>query len=379
MNLYCIFRPEIKPKLMMKKLLFGLTLCLTVFFSKAQVNVVNANIQAFNVSPRSLCQISIMNNASANVQVALHIQITNSANNVLIKLSTAPIQLKLGLNTITGGSVNIVQTTYGSSNQAQYIKAQNKLPSGAFNYCVVVRPVAALEEGDDYCQEIDAVENEFLYLVFPADEDTIETKTPLLSWTHSEPFNILSQGEFFKMTVVELKDDQSAEAGVIANSPVFLKNYVNRHQVQYPFDAKNLEAGKRYGWQVQKISNGNVINKTEAWEFVIDEKVDPKDHMYVTLKRKLDGSYYRVQNDKIFFRFDERYKSQNVNCKIYNDKREEITPELSNIKDKKLNTKVSGYNAYELDLIDYNLKKGFYTLEVINVKKEKFQLKFYVE
>src|SRR5690606_17183536 len=190
-----------------------------------------------------------------------------------------------------------------SSNQGNYVKSKNQLPSGVYSHCISLIPVEGLETGDEYCQDIDASENEFLYLVFPADGDTIETRNPVLTWTHSEPFNILSNGDYFRIVVVEMEKGQSAEAAVTSNTPVFYKNHVNMHQVMYPFDSKDLEPGKHYGWQVQKLSRGVIINKTEAWEFILNKPELPQDVKYITAKRYPNSSFYQAFNDRIFFRF----------------------------------------------------------------------------
>ncbi len=49
------------------------------------------------------------------------------------------------------------------------------------------------------------------------------------------------------------------------------------------------------------------------------------------------------------------------------------------IKKPQLNVKSAGYNRYELDLSAMGLKSGFYTLEVLNEKKELYLLKFKVD
>jgi len=347
----------------------------------SQVSIANTNLYPYNVTPKSMMQITIINQGN-DAKVRIDAGVYNSSNQELLHVISGPVVLKSGVNIISPASVIIASANYSTSNQGNYLKTKHQLPSGVFTYCVVLTPLEGLEEGDEYCQDIDAVDNEFLYLVYPADKDTVDTPNPVLSWAHSEPFSILSEGEFFRIVVVELNQkDQSAEAGVIANPPIFIKDFLQKHQVPYPFDAKKLEPGKRYGWQVQKISKGTVINKTEAWEFTLYKKEEIKEHMFTTLKRKLDGGFYHVYNEKIYFKFDEKYVSSVVKCQILNEKREVLKPELDNVKNSSENgmTKSTGYNQYVFDLSGYKLETGFYILEVYNGKNEKFQLKFYVE
>lgn len=360
------------------KYFFSLFLFIAFSSINAQVSVVNANINEYNISKSSLSQITVSNIGSSCV-VKVKTTLRNSSNELLLTMTSLPVTLKQGVNIFTSSNLNYSQVVYSGSPQGNYLKNLHRLPSGAFNYCVTLIPISGLEEGDEYCQSVDASQDDQMYLVSPADEEVIFTPTPILLWMHTEPFNILSPGEFFRLTLVELNDNQTPADGVISNVPIFISNYVGKHQVPYPADAKTLEQGKRYGWIVQKISQGNVIASTEAWEFTLSKEVKPKDHMYVDLKKKLDGSIYKVQNDRIFFKYNERYESKTLDCKIYSDSREEIKTETINEQSDSEGAKSVGYNSFELDLSPYKLKTGYYTLEVLNFKKEKFLLKFYVE
>jgi hypothetical protein len=346
--------------------------------SQAQVTITNSSFNSYNVTPNTLCRVSILNSGAAG-QVYMEAEVRNAANEPLLTIKTNPFTLNQGLNNPLPNVLSFNSTQYSTTNQGEFLRTQNKLPSGAYTYCIRVIPISGIEEGDEYCESIDANEDAYLYLVYPAHEEVIETTQPVLMWMHSEAFNLLSQGEFFKITVVELSKEQSAESGLSTNVPVFTKNYLNAHQVPYPQDAHGLEPGKRYGWHVQKISNGNVVARTEAWEFSIAKTVDNSKKVHVVIKKTLDGSVYMPQNDIIYFRFDERYVSTQLVCKIYNEKRELLIPTIENEQNNTENVKALGMNTFELDLNTYKLKKGYYILEVFNEKNEKYQLKFYVE
>lgn len=358
--------------------LFFIFNCLSNINLYGQVSIINANINEYNITPASLSQISLSNNGGVG-KVKFEIILTNSANNSLLSLSSNVVHVKQGLTVLNNANLNFTSIYYASSSQGQYLKNLRRLPSGAFNYCVRVIPVAGFENGDEYCQSLNTSENENLILVNPYDEEVIETKSPMLMWLHTESFNLLSEGEFFRLTLVEVLDKQSSEEALLVNTPKFLKNYVSKHQVQYPLDASKLEEGRNYAWNVQKIANGNILASTETWSFTLAKNKSKTKNVAITLKTKLDGTVYHVNDDMIFFRFDERYKSSDIKSKIFNDKREEVKAELENKKSKKNGSKSVGYNSYKLDLEPYNLKKGYYTLEVLNEKNEKYLIKFYVE
>ena len=365
--------------------IFVLIFALINFYNPivAQVSILNANINAYNITPQAMCQVNVMN-SDQDMQVVMETKLTNSGNEALLVVKTQPFLLKKGMNTLSGYNLALASTEFGNSPQAIRVKTSHTLPSGKFNYCCIIRSLTT-ELSDDYCEDIESDLNEFLLLVSPGDGDTIDTRTPLLLWTHSDPFNLLAPGEFFKLTLVELNKDQSPEAGVTTNVPLFVKNYLTSHQVPYPSDAHTLEKGKWYGWQVQKIANGGIIiAQTEAWQFIVRPDKVIKENKYAALKKTLDAGYYTAQNNKVFFKFDEEYAGGNVSGVIYDSKRQLIQPKVHNDtgvenKNSTINLKQSGYNKYEINLDELNISTGFYTIEVKNAKGELFLLKFFVQ
>ncbi|HEU4717370.1 MAG TPA: hypothetical protein VFU15_06045 [Bacteroidia bacterium] len=351
--------------------------------ARAQVTVVSANLIAYNVTPVSICQVTL-SDPQGDQDVILDAAVYNSSGEALLEVRTMPVHVHMGQNVIQSQSVMIATATYSASPQGNFLQAQKQLPSGVFRHCVRVLHAGG-ESDDEFCEEVESDDNSFLSLVSPFDKDTIESKTPVLTWTHSEPFNLLSPGESFKLVLVEQKTDQTPEAAVLANQPYYQFFNLLRHDVQYPFDAPALKEGMSYAWQVQKLSgDGTVINKTEAWQFTILKPVVQKENKYCVLKKTLDAGYYTAGNNKIFFRFDEPYSGNKLKCAIYDEAHHRINPQTDNEKKKDgdqpaVNVKSNGYNLFEIDLDPLGLKPGFYFLEVYTEKNEKYTLKFYVE
>lgn len=352
----------------------------------AQISILSSSINSFNITPQSVLQVNVMNNDQESI-VYLECNIYNSANEIILKVRTQPFTLKKGMNSLSGYNLQFSSVEYSNSNQATYVKSVHTLPSGKFNACYLLN-LLSNEPGDEYCIDLESDISSFLTLISPMDKDTVDTPNPMLVWTHSEPFNLLAQGEYFRILITELMNEQNAESGVTYNTPTYMKNYVTSHQLLYPYDAKELEPGKHYGWQVQKLSNGVIVNKSEAWEFVCKPELKITENKYAVLKKKLDAGYYTAFNNKVFFKFDEEYNSQTMKCKIYNEKHEIIKPVFKNedlvVNRKNMEyenalVKLCGYNRYEIDLDVVNIQKGMYTLEVANEKNELYLLKFYVQ
>lgn len=345
--------------------------------AKSQATIGNAIVNEYNVKPNQLLNISI-SSMQAGASVIIEGKVINSSGQTLLSFRSTEKVLNPGINVINSSNTQLQSYSYGSSQQADYLRSTGRLASGLYNVCYFLIPVKGLEYGDEYCTEINSSSSEFLDLTFPYDKDTIDNKYPVLSWIHSESFNLLADGEFFKLTLVEKTKSQSAETAIQVNVPIFSKSYLSSHQVQYAFDATKLEEGKTYAWMVSKHSNGLIINRTEAWEFTINRFIEPKPHKYVTLKTKLDGSFYSVVDGRIYFKLDEKYSNIDLNTKITNEKGESFEPVLDGDKNSDGSILARGYNTFELDVEPYNLKKGYYYLHVIGAKGTKYKLKFHV-
>ncbi len=104
---------------------------------------------------------------------------------------------------------------------------------------------------------------------------------------------------------------------------------------------------------------------------------------YALLKKKLDGGYYQAPNGRLYFRFDEEYNENggNLRFNIYSDLNVLVTSDA-------LTTVTTpwevwyGDNRYSMNTLDCDfspsgaLTNGFYILEVINDKNERWYLRF---
>jgi len=345
-----------------------------------QISIISAGVSPYNVSTRGLCQVAIMN-PGVSVQAIMQVNLLDAANEPLVTIATNPFVLHNGLNTTSSMNFTFSSVVYGSTSIVNFIKNSNVLPTGIYNYCVkIITPNNA--EGDIECQELESDITSYLYLINPEDKDTVNSLYPILVWNHNDPLNTLSPGESYRILVCPMTEGQSPDEAITINTPIYFKNNLTELQVQYPFDAINLEAGKHYAWQVQKISNDIVISKSECWEFVEPLNLQIKDVKYAVMKDKPDGSFYETSNNRIFFRFDEQYAiGKVVECNIYDYAMKKVKMETKNSKQSDaqgIALEQQGYNQYEVDLKGFSINTGFYYLEILNGKGQKFMLKFHV-
>jgi hypothetical protein len=133
------------------------------------------------------------------------------------------------------------------------------------------------------------------------------------------------------------------------------------------------------------MSDGVIINKTEAWIFNTRKFSETKSLKYVALKSEIDGSFYTAYNGKVYFKFSEEYKTPGNLKYVLTDAKSQIIPvDIAKDMDGKKKDKdpgqlkLTGDNRYELDLDAKNLGSGFYTLTVKNEKNESFYLKIFL-
>jgi hypothetical protein len=94
---------------------------------------------------------------------------------------------------------------------------------------------------------------------------------------------------------------------------------------------------------------------------------------YVSLKHTLDGNYYLVSDSKLHFKFEEEYAiptGSTLVYRVYDDQRVQVS--LAS-----LNASI-GDNRFDLNVASLTSGK-YYTLEVLNSKKEKWVLRFKIK
>jgi len=214
-------------------------------------------------------------------------------------------------------------------------------------------------------------------LISPRDSDTIETKNPLLTWTYLTAVVGQNSREEYRLILVELKKDQSAEVGVTMNTPILKMNQLQGNQMFYPYDAPKLVEGHSYGWQIFKLSNNVLVDKSEAFVFTIAKKKEPEYKKYALLKKKCDGLPYTISGDKLYFKMSSSASHQKLNLEIKNNKGEiqknTVKLDKTFVSDEFVALS-GGTNSYEVDIS--NLPLGSYQLTVKDHKNQTFLMNF---
>ncbi len=217
---------------------------------------------------------------------------------------------------------------------------------------------------------------ELISLITPHDRDTIETFYPVLSWSY---FNIGQDRdqERYVLTLVQIQEDQSANAAVQVNHPMIRIDGIQGFQYMYPFDAPQLKINQRYGWRVQRVLNGIVINESEAWEFIIIKKVKVP-NKYVKLLITPQNGVHNVVGEGFYFRVQSKYGQENLKIFLERENGERVSHQLG--EDTKLMTEYeltkTSEDCYYLKTI--NLATGIYIVKAVDIKGNNYFSKFKV-
>lgn len=217
--------------------------------------------------------------------------------------------------------------------------------------------------------------------IAPFDRDSIKTQYPLFSWTYLGQRAANNERDYYRFILVELLDDkQTAEAGIVMNRPIIKMDFISGTQLFYPYDAPELEKGKRYAWQVQRIQNKILVDKSEAWWFIIPlEPIVPI--QYYKIATKHDGQLYNTINNRMHIEYYEAYGLKALNYYVVNEKGERIQTKvfrsIFNQEPTENGPLSPGANFLIIDL--GNVPNGIYELVITDAKRRKYKMKFVVK
>jgi hypothetical protein len=361
--------------------------------STGQINIMSSTFNEMLASPETMNRIVI--SVSGEIQtVTIEAELIDTKSGErLIQTRSNAVSVEPGINQIIPNRLFFASMVFGRSKVSTYIKSQKRLPSGYFEYCLMVYT----DDGEYYesskCWDYSNIVNEYLRLTNPRNADTIETKLPVLNWTTSEIAELELKTKNYRILLSEKGEDEDAETALNTNPSIFLKDQLENLSIPYPQSSKELEPLKSYAWRVEVLVDGNIVDETETWYFTIAGEKDKKSKKYATVRRDLGGTPYQVNNNEIFFAFEESYfgESEFPRCQIRGDNGEVIEDPIEHDEESE-NTnglkpsneldnqsEVQGSNKYLLDISAYNLSPGIYSLEVWNFKGEMKKLLFEIQ
>ena len=296
---------------------------------------------------------------------------------MVISFRTDRIALSAGSNLVTAGGVALRSFEYGSGDAGRSARHFQRLPGGEYRYCLRLDAPQA-EARDEYCDRVKADALYYLDLVRPWNGDSIDEVRPALTWTLSGPDAWVS-GADVRIVLVPMDKVKPAQA-LASQRPLFMVPHVKERTMPYPAGIPDLERGKCYAWQAELLDGRRVVDRSEPWGFCVRRRKEVVPSKYVKLDRVAPGVVYEVVDGRIYFRYDEPYASDRVDCSIHDGRGKRMEPELREDASGSGSAGVRhvGVNLYELDLQPYRLTAGHYDLVVRNEKGRVRTLKFHI-
>ncbi|HTN08210.1 hypothetical protein [Agriterribacter sp.] len=315
------------------------------------------------------------NNYSGEVQVQMMMTDIVSGQKIATGISRSFTPAK-GAASIKETDIAPVQYSYFSANAMPNSGAADLLPAGRYMICytVIGNDDKSLQSFTESCEPVEIAPLSPPQLISPPDTAWIETAYPSFTWLPPAPAAMVPQLRY-ELLLAEMKKGQNAYEAIRKNTPVYMHRYLTAPYHLYPSSAHPLEPGKQYVWQII-AKNGEVYTQqTEAWSFSIknDSPAAMKDtSAYPKLARGYNAYSY-ICRGNMKFEYNNEAGDSIVSVAIY----EWQNGQQKKVESRQINMK-PGQNFIEMQ---FNATGKFrhtqvYLLEIINSRKENWNLKF---
>lgn len=351
--------------------------CFGMSLLKAQVTIIpvhqNSEIFLFD----QLFQVNVLNVSGITQTGFLEISIEDRNRSTVVTVRSAPMNLQQGAMR-NGGNINWQNNArFGNNIASGIISETGKLPIGEYVICYRFLGTTTQTILGVNCQEKAVKPFGLPELISPYNRETINTKLPLLTWRPPLPsYNLNVQ---YSLKLTERKEGQSMNEALLKNFPLVQQNRLSQTALIYPSASLPLKVGKTYVWQVSAGYDNIEIGQTDIWQFTYGEQAEARQQTarttYATLKRKLDATFFQMEDGFLRFQVQERYNADDIEINIYNYKREKKA--LNEIAEAKNNVNHQfGTNYYEINVTCALVINEFYVLEVQTQSNEKTLLRF---
>lgn len=351
-------------------------------YGHAQVTFQSAVLENNLIGPKTLFRATLLN-TGPECELWLEGDVRTRTGETVLSFKADPVRLASGVHSIAAADVVMRSFSYGASATARAAQQYQRLPGGDYRYCLRLRAPQS-EAMDEYCDALEVDEFLFLDLVQPWNKDTIDETRPALTWSISGSGPSVQTADV-RLVLVPMDKGRGPAQAIAAERPFFILPHVTDRTVPYPVGVNDLERGRCYAWQVERLQDGRVLDRSEPWGFCVRQRVEPVANKYVMLDDIQPGSVYNVTDDKIYFRYDEAYASKDLTCTVL--KKGVVLESVAPAPDKGMTAaadqgnspKSIGVNLYAFDLTGHGLRPGYYTLVVKNEKSRSFILPFHID
>jgi len=343
---------------------------------RAQLFIQQATVNTEAISPATLFQASLLNNGTVTT-VVLSGDIKAKNGDLVVSFRSRPAQMASGVNVLSAANPELEDFRYGNSAAGQHALTTQRLPEGDFRFCLRAEAVQG-EATDEWCEPLRVERMLFLDLVQPWNGDTIDDTRPPLSWTLSGSPEAASAASV-RLALAPMPQGQDPAQAIARSIPLFVQQGVTERTVAFPPGVADLERGRCYAWQVERVADGRVLDRSEPWGFCVRAKVDPKPEKYIRLDRLQPGIVYNAVDGRLYFRYDKPYASEALQAVVTTDHRERIAVQIQRETkaDPAVGSASAGVGLYALDLQGTDVRPGYHELTITDPQGGRYALKFH--
>lgn len=307
------------------------------------------------------------------VQMSLSDRITGQK---LLNGTSRTVLLPKGATQLRDADFAPIQYNFSGSYASIDRNVGDLLMAGSYFICYTIIGTSQKSEIplSEECINIDIEPLSPPQLITPADTAVVETNYPSFNWIPPAPASMFTDLKY-EILVTEIKKGQNAYDAIQRNAPLYIQRYLSTPFLLYPSSYKALEPGKKYAWQVIAKNGTMYAQKTEVWSFSIksDSNAIVIDaNAYTKLNKGYDAHAYICHGNMRFEYNNETGDSVNT-VKVYS-----IQADAKTLIDSKEIKLKQGQNFVDVQIGNNGKYQNMqvYVLEIINNRKENWNLKF---
>lgn len=300
----------------------------------------------------------------ASRRMSLSVIVTELKSGKVLSIKTPAFSVNQGVNQVPVTAIRPAKVQFGGSKVATTVQQSGLLPEGEYEYCFALTPEQGYYDPEvpaEQCFTAEVIPFSPLSLIEPGNQDKLCEKRPLFSWQPSFP---IVAGSSYQLLLTEIKGNQSPLEALNYNLPIVNQSGIMSPVLPYPPSARELQAGKKYAWQVSLYKNQTVLNRSEVWDFMVDCKDSVENKIaagnnFRNIGDLSNGNFHEVKG-YLKFTLNNPYKEQDMHYNIVC-----ITDPAKKIKRLPKVLLKNGVNQIAIDISNNGFSDGyFYILSV---------------
>ncbi len=212
-------------------------------------------VSDWETNPSALGGLTVFNNSNSVIDIRLRAIVTKQGRGEVFRSITNPIPL-------TGAAVQIIDNTslisfsdasYTDSDYRNKVQQTGRLLEGDYTVCINIETTTGAILASNICADFTILYPSAPQLISPEDNANLDPTItyPTFQWI---PVIVPSAYEIkYTLRIAEILTGQTPAQALSANYPVYENNQISTSTFTYQLDAPELEAGKRYAWQIQAL------------------------------------------------------------------------------------------------------------------------------